>query len=158
MKVRKIEPKDDAQVAHIIRTCLTEYGGDHRPDTAWADPYLDHFSTVYVLENNCYWVAENDDGLVVAGVGIGPIDGEEDICELQKMYCLSDYRGTGIAGQLMELALDFGRQFYRYCYLETLDNMDRAQRFYEKYGFERTTRTVGQTGHDGCSCHYIRSL
>ena len=74
-------------MAEIIRDCLTEYGCAGRMDTAWGDPYLDHLSEVYVLENNAYFVAENDEGQIVAGVGIGALDDEKGICELQKMYC-----------------------------------------------------------------------
>ncbi|MBQ0001253.1 MAG: GNAT family N-acetyltransferase [Clostridiales bacterium] len=155
MKIRRIEKKDNLRVAEIIRECLTEYGGDHRTDTAWGDPYLERFSEVYVLENNAYWVAENEDGLVVAGVGIGPMDGVEGICELQKMYCIKDYRGTGIAGELLDIALEFAKKYYSRCYLETMDNMYRAQKFYEKKGFYRTSETIGSTGHDGCQSHYI---
>lgn len=158
MIIRKIEKKDDAAVASIIRSCLTEYGGDHRSDTAWGDPYLDRFSTVYVREDNAYWVAENEAGEVVAGVGIGPIEGVPGICELQKMYCLPPYRGTGIAGELLNTALAFAKPLYSECYLETMDNMERAQHFYEKHGFKKTEETIGQTGHGGCSCHYIMQL
>ncbi|MCF0111461.1 MAG: GNAT family N-acetyltransferase [Erysipelotrichaceae bacterium] len=154
MIIRKIEKKDDAQVAYIIRTCLTEYGGDHRTDTAWADPYLDHFSEYYIHENMAYWVAE-DNGTVVAGVGIGPLSADCTICELQKMYCLKDYRGTGIAHELLKTALHFAKQYYSGCYLETLDNMTRAQKFYEKHGFVRTDKTYGNTGHNGCNAHYL---
>ena len=39
MLIRPIEEKDNLIVASIIRECLIEYGGDHREDTAWADPY-----------------------------------------------------------------------------------------------------------------------
>lgn len=155
MKIRKIEKKDDARVAFIIRECLTEYGCAGMMDTAWGDPYLDHFSEVYVLENNCYWVAENDEGTVIAGVGIGPLDSERNICELQKMYCLSEYRGTGIAQQLLDTALSFAKRTYSGCYLETRDNMERAKSFYERNGFTHTLETVGSTGHCGCGYHYI---
>lgn len=155
MKIRKIERKDDAKVASIIRTCLIEYGGDHRNDTAWADPYLDRFSEVYVLENNAYWVAENGEGEVIAGVGIGPMDGVDGVCELQKMYCLSPYRGQGIAKALLDTALAFAKNYYDRCYLETMDNMDRAKRFYEKNGFVHTKETIGHTGHGGCNYHNI---
>lgn len=158
MKIRTIEKRDDKRVAFIIRTCLTEYGGDHRPDTAWADPYLERFSEVYVLENNRYWVAEDADGTVVAGVGIGPIDGEPEICELQKMYCLAPWRGCGIAGELLQTALAFAQGKYRACYLENMENMSRACRFYEKNGFVLTEQTIGHTGHTGCGCHYIKDL
>lgn len=155
MQIRRIEKKDDARVAFIIRECLTEYGCAGRMDTAWGDPYLDRFSEVYILDNNAYWVAENDEGVVVAGVGIGPLDDEKNICELQKMYCIKDYRGTGIAGQLLDTALTFARNHYKGCYLETRDNMDRAKRFYEKNGFTHTKETLGCTGHGGCDYHYV---
>lgn len=153
MKIRRIEEKDDLAIATIIRNCLIEYGGDHRTDTAWGDPNLEHFSKFYVLDDNAYWVAENDEGKVVAGVGIGPI--YEDICELQKMYCVSEYRGTGIATELLKTALDFAKEHYKACYLETMENMDRAKHFYEKNGFVYTEETVGNTGHNGCGVHYI---
>lgn len=158
MKIRRIEKKDDLTVAAIIRECLTEYGGDHRSDTAWGDPWLERFSEVYVTEDSAYWVAENDEGTVVAGVGIGPIPGAEGVCELQKMYCLKPWRGTGIAQQLIAGALDFARQHYDRCYLETMDNMLRAKRFYEKNGFVRTAETIGASGHDGCQSHFILDL
>lgn len=158
MKIRPIEEKDNLKVASIIRECLVEYGGDHREDTAWGDPYLEHFSEVYVLSNNAYWVAENDEGEVIAGVGIGPMDGVESVCELQKMYCLKPYRGTGIAAELLDIALSFAKAHYKKCYLETMDNMDRAKKFYEKHGFVHTCETIGSTGHDGCNYHYIKEI
>lgn len=155
MLIRTIEKKDDLRVEKIIRDCLKEYGGDNRPDTAWADPYLNRFSEVYVLENNRYFVAENDEGTVVAGVGIGPLEGSSNICELQKMYCVKEYRGTGIAQKLIDKALEFAKPLYDGCYLETMSNMDRAKRFYEKNGFVHTSGTMGNTGHCGCEYHYI---
>lgn len=158
MKIRLIEQKDNARVAEIIRQCLTEYGCAGRMDTAWGDPYLDRFSEVYVHDNDSYWVAENDEGIVVAGVGIGPLTNEVNVCELQKMYCLPEYRGLGIAQKLLDEALSFAVKYYDVCYLETRDNMDRAKRFYEKNGFEYTSKTCGCTGHGGCDYHYIKRL
>lgn len=155
MKIRLIEKKDDASVATIIRECLTEYGCAGNMGTAWGDPYLDRFSEVYVLSNNAYWVAENDEGIVVAGVGIGPLDEDSGICELQKMYCIKEYRGSGIAEELLNTALDYARKHYKGCYLETLNNMDRAKRFYEKNGFKHTDETMGCTGHDDCEYHFV---
>lgn len=155
MLIRKIEAKDNLRVAEIIRECLTEYGCAGRMDTAWGDPYIERFSEVYVNEDNSYWVAENEDGLVVAGVGIGPLAGVPGVCELQKMYCISPYRGTGISQKLLNIALDFARELYSACYLETLDNMDRAKRFYERNGFAVTEETLGSTGHTGCPSHYL---
>lgn len=158
MIIRLIEAKDNLRVATIIRDCLTEYGCAGRMDTAWGDPYLERFSEVYTREDNAYWVAENDEGIVIAGVGIGPLEGVPGVCELQKMYCVSEYRGTGISQKLLDKAIDFAEKLYDRCYLETLDNMDRAKRFYVKNGFKHTEETLGSTGHGGCEYHLIKEL
>ena len=131
--IRPIEPRDNAGVEAVIRACLREFGADHA-GTAWADPDLGRFSEVYAPLGSAYWVAEDPEGRIVGGAGIGPLT--DTICELQKMYCLPDARGTGIAQGLMDLCLVFAGEHYRACYLETLENMTAAQRFYEKNGFK----------------------
>lgn len=158
MVIRRILKEDNERMAFIIRACLTEYGCNGNMATAWGDPCLDYLSEVYVKENVGYWVALNDDGIVMAGVGIGTLEGESEVCELQKMYCLPEFRGTGMAQKLLEEALSFARRYYKKCYLETRDNMERAKRFYERNGFTYTKETLGATGHGGCDYHYIRNL
>lgn len=158
MLIRLLEKRDNEAIAALIRECLIEYGCEGCMDTAWGDPYLDRFSEVYIHDNDSYWVAENDAGEIIAGVGIGPLEGEDGICELQKMYCNATYRGSGIAQQLLDNAVSFAVKHYSKCYLETRDNMDRAKRFYEKNGFVYTEETLGATGHGGCNCHYIKEL
>ena len=155
--IREIQPRDDAAVEAIIRTCLLEFGGN-RPGTAWFDPGLAHFSRVYTGEARRYWVAEDETGRVVGGVGIGELDGEADVCELQKMYCLKEARGTGAANLLIEAALAFAREHYKSCYLETFGNMTAAQKFYEKHGFRRLDAPIGNTGHFGCDVMYLKDL
>ena len=152
--VRKIEQKDNARVEQIIRGCLVEYGGNHA-GTAWADPDLGRFSEVYAADGSAYWVAECQDGTVVGGVGIGPVPGEAGMCELQKMYCVPEVRGKGVAGKLLETALAFARERYTSCYLETLDNMVEAQKFYTKHGFARTEKQFGETGHFACQAKFL---
>jgi putative acetyltransferase len=156
-QIRTIQPQDNATVEYIIRYCLTEFGANHE-GTAWADPNLGHFYELYQEKGRKYWVAENEAGQVVAGVGIGPLPGTDDVCELQKMYCLPEARGVGIAYELLQLALKFAREHYRKCYLETLGNMTVAQRFYEKHGFIRIYEPVGTTGHYACDVLYIKDL
>lgn len=154
-RIRKIEPRDNAAVEGVIRTCLIEFGANHE-GTAWADPDLGRFSQVYSKDGSRYWVAEDENGRIVGGVGIGAL--APGLCELQKMYCLPAARGTGLAHELMELALEFAEKHYSQCYLETLDNMIAAQRFYEKHGFVRTYEPVIQTEHFACEVRYIRVL
>lgn len=156
-RIRLIEERDDAAVERVIRFCLKEFGADH-PGTAWMDPDLGHFSRVYSLPGRRYWVAESQDGVILGGVGIGELPGEESVCELQKMYCLPAARGVGIAQALLDGALSFAARHYRQCYLETLDNMAAAHRFYEKNGFRRINHPLGSTGHTACDILYLKDL
>lgn len=155
--IREIEKKDDKVVEQIIRFCLIEYGANHE-GTAWADPDLSRFSEIYNSEGNKYWVAENEEGRIVGGVGVGKLNGIENVCELQKMYCLPEARGCGLAQQLMEEALLYAGKYYQSCYLETLDNMKSAQRFYEKCGFQRIQNALVKTEHFACDVRYIKEL
>ena len=152
--VREIEKRDDPAVEGVIRACLIEYGGN-REGTAWCDPDLCRFSEIYVGEGNKYWVAEDESGKIVGGAGIGGAGFPKGVCELQKMYCLPEARGTGLGARLMQTALDYARERYDICFLETLENMTRAQRFYEKSGFVRTGESVAKTAHYACGVKYI---
>lgn len=58
----------------------------------------------------------------------------------------------------MDKALGFASQHYERCYLETLDNMTAAQRFYEKNGFVRVREPVVITDHFACEVRYIKEL
>lgn len=153
--IREIQTKDNKQVENVIRTCLIEFGANHE-GTAWADPDLGRFSEIYNSEGNKYWVIENENGDIVGGTGIGRLT--DEICELQKMYCLPEIRGTGLSHKLMEIALNYAKQYYKKCYLETLENMIAAQKFYEKHGFIRVYEPVIITEHFACDVRYIRDL
>ncbi len=155
--VREIERKDNKIIEKIIRDCLTEYGAAHE-GTAWADPDLGRFSEIYNTEGNKYWVAENEHGEVVGGVGIGELLGTQGICELQKMYCIPEVRGTGVSHLLIGKALEYAKGYYSKCYLETFGNMIAAQKFYEKYDFKRIAEPIGATGHFACDIRYIKEL
>lgn len=155
--IREIEPKDNRKIESVIRTCLIEFGAAHE-GTAWADPDLGRFSEIYCTEGNRYWVAEDEDGRIVGGVGIGSLEGAEGLCELQKMYCLPEARGTGLAHDLIRRALRYAADYYTGCYLETLDNMIAAQRFYQKYGFVRIEHPPVNTGHFACDVKFLKDL
>ena len=94
-KIREIVKNDNKDVENVIRTCLIEYGANHE-GTAWADPDLGRFSEIYNKEGHKYWVIENNEGKIVGGAGIGKLTGTKEVCELQKMYCLPEVRGSGI--------------------------------------------------------------
>lgn len=155
--IREVCTEDNKKIERVIRSCLMEFGAAHE-GTAWTDPDLGRFSEIYNSPGNAYWVAEDGDGEVVAGVGIGRLSGADGVCELQKMYCLPQARGTGVAHRLIDVALSYARQYYKQCYLETLENMVAAQKLYESYGFRRVHEPVVRTEHFRCDVRYIIDL
>lgn len=153
--IREIRAGDNGIVELIIRNCLIEFNGN-RAGTAWEDPDLCRFSEIYNTDNKKYWVAESD--TVIGGVGIAPLVRVDGVCELQKMYCIPEARGTGVSHKLIETALEHAKKFYDRCYLETFGNMIAEQKFYEKYGFTRIDKPLGNTGHYVCDVLYIKDL
>lgn len=156
MIIREIEEKDNEQVELLIRTCLIEFGAN-KPGCAWSDPNLGCFFQVYQNERSKYWVVE-ENNKIVAGCGIGPLTGTQDICELQKMYSLKEVRGTGIASRLMKISLEFAKKYYKKCYLETFSNMVAANKFYRKHGFIQLEKPLIETEHYACDVWYIKTL
>ncbi|MBQ5780979.1 MAG: GNAT family N-acetyltransferase [Spirochaetaceae bacterium] len=155
--LREIRKEDNYAVEKVIRSCLLEFGANHE-GTAWTDPNLGRFSEVYSLSGTKYWVVTDERAEIIGGGGIGRLDGEEGVCELQKMYFLPQGRGKGVAQNLLNAALDFAKKHYSRCYLETLENMTAAQRFYEKNGFVRIGEALGNTQHFACDVRYIKDL
>jgi len=156
-KIREIEQKDNAAVEQVIRTCLIEFGGN-REGLAWADPYLGRLSEVYNQDHSRYWVVESSDGRIVGGAGVGPWPTGEGVCELQKMYFLKEIRGVGIAQELLRCILEYAKLYYKKCYIETLHNMEAANKFYKKYGFVQLEKPLSQTEHYACDVWYIKEL
>lgn len=156
MKIRLIEEKDNKEVEKLIRDCLIEFGGN-KPGCAWEDKDLGQFYQAYQPAHKQYLVVVENDH-VVGGCGIGPVEGKEGICELQKMYCYKAIRGTGIAQELLNLSLDFAKTYYQQCYLETFSNMIAANRFYLKNGFIPLKQPLIQGPHYACDRWYIKDL
>ena len=153
--IREIQAKDNGIIELIIRNCLIEFNSN-REGTVWSDPELRRLSEFYNSDNKKYWVAETD--RVIGGVGIAPLIEVDGVCELQKMYCVPEVRGTGVSHKLIETALDHAKKIFDRCYLETFGNMIAAQKFYEKYGFTRIDKPLGSTGHYACDIMYIKNL
>jgi len=156
--IRKIEKKDNAAVAKIIRTVFDELNIS-KVGTAYADPYLDLMFEAYNKSKSAYFVVENN-GIILGGAGIAPLENEaETICELQKMYFLPEVRGFGIGSQIMDKCLQAANDFgYEKCYLETMPFMNDAQKLYKKVGFEFICSPMGSTGHVSCPIWMLKEL
>ena len=156
--IRPIESRDDARIADIIRTVMPEFGACGS-GFAINDPEVDWMSKSYSAPRSAYWVVERD-GVVEGGGGVAPLEGgDADTCELRKMYFLPSVRGAGAGAEIMRRSLDAARAFgFKRCYLETLSGMDAAMKLYERTGFRRIDKPLGDTGHGGCNTFYLMEL
>lgn len=156
MKIREIEEKDNKEVESLIRSCLIEFGAD-KPGCAWSDPNLGCFYEVYKKQGSKYFVAI-EGNKIVASCGIGPLDNVEDTCELQKMYSAKEVRGSGVANDLLDICLEFAKEHYSRCYLETFSNMVGANKFYKKNGFIQLEKPLIETEHYACDVWYVKTI
>ena len=146
--IRTIQSLDNPQIAKIIREVSKEFGLAPESGFAVADPILDDLFNVYQKTNSQYWVIENERGEIFGGGGISPLQGAEEILELQKMYFLQDIRGLGFAKQIIERCIDFAKSNgFSSIYLETTQPLWQAVKLYEKLGFQHLDHPQGMTGH-----------
>ena len=149
-EIRTILPKDNESIKSIVISTLIEHGAAGE-GYASSDPELNEMFQAYASPKTIYFVLlQNNE--VVGGAGIGPlVNADYDWSELQKMYLQPIARGKGLGLQLMNVCLKSARKFgYKFCYLETLDNMQVAQSLYTKVGFKQVENRRGGTGHSGC--------
>lgn len=159
LRYRRIQPKDDVEIARIIRSNL-EMHHLNLPGTAYFDPELDRLSAYYnsVPEKRAYFVAVGAGGQIVGGVGIAEFDGIEACAELQKLYLDDLSKGMGYGKELMKAAEDWARSAgYKRLYLETHTNLSAALKLYEKMGFHRVDKPCS-TQHGTMNRYFLKEL
>lgn len=93
--------------------------------------------------NNSYnfWYAVDQDGTIIGSVGLKRIDKQSG--EIKKFFVQSTYRGKKVAQKLMNALIQSAvKHRFKTLYLGTVDKLEAARRFYEKYGFEGITRKI----------------
>lgn len=148
---RKIEEKDNQDLANLIRVIFREFKID-KPGTVYTDPTTDHLSEVFKKDGSVYWLAE-EDGVLLGGCGIFPTEGLPDGCvELVKFYLSAAARGKGIGKALMQKSIESAQHFgYNEVYLESFPELHTAIGMYEKAGFKRLDGALGNSGHFACN-------
>ncbi|WP_420602056.1 GNAT family N-acetyltransferase [Flagellimonas sp.] len=156
--IREITPEDNGQIAKLIREVLLEMGVP-KVGTAYADKALDDMYGTYNLPKATYYaVVEN--GKIIGCAGVAQLDNYKgNVCELQKMYLLSEARGKGVGTKLISVCLERAREFgFEKCYLETMPYMKAAQKLYQNNGFEYIDAPMGDTGHYSCPVWMLKTL
>ena len=158
MRIRPIEEKDNKTIEQIIKRSLESFALDI-PGTAYYDPQLGSLAQFYKQQPNArYWVVVNEEDEVLGGVGIAPFGQKTEICELQKLYITPVAQGLGLSKKLMQAALDFAREHYTYCYLETMKKLEVANLLYTKCGFRQLEKPLDGSEHGTMDSWYIKEL
>lgn len=156
--IRKIKNSDTIAVRDIIRTVMPEFGASGQ-GFAIHDTEVSNMFDVYTQPKSAYFVCELN-GTIIGGGGVAPLlGGDENTCELKKMYFLPAGRGKGLGQRVLSECLKAAKELgFEYCYLETFNTMNNAMKLYEKNGFERIPGPLGNTGHFSCDIFYKRPL
>ena len=156
--IRDIEPRDNAELAQIIRASLAEFGAN-KPGTVYFDPTTDNLYALFQQPGSHYFVAASWP-VLLGGAGIFPSAGLPDgTCELVKMYLRPEARGKGLGRQLINKCLETAKRAgYRQVYLETMPELAKAVKTYERFGFRYLDGPMGNTGHFGCDVWMLLDL
>jgi len=165
--IRPIRAADRAAVARLIRVVMPEFGAKG-PGFAINDPEVDDMFSAYEEPRSGYFVVTRLEeserrkkaGEVVGGGGYAPlVGGDPKTCELRKMYFMPELRGLGLGQKLLGDCLAHAKAAgFKRMYLETLAAMSQARALYERNGFQRLERPMGETGHFGCNSFYVKEL
>jgi putative acetyltransferase len=163
-RIRPIRRGDRGAVARLIRDVMPTFGAKG-PGFAIVDPEVDDMFTAYQAPRSGYFVVVRSEPrtaqeTVVGGGGYAPLVGaDERTCELRKMYFMPEVRGLGLGQKVLAQCLALAhRAGFAQMYLETLEAMSQARALYERNGFVRLERPMGDTGHFGCNSFYLRAL
>ncbi|HHG1951067.1 TPA: GNAT family N-acetyltransferase [Klebsiella pneumoniae] len=155
--IRPLLSADDATMANIIRNSFRENKIDHLEGVSLHDPNLNCLSKTYSQPGFTYWVAEIN-GVVVGGGGIAPLMGYDGVCEMQKLFFTSEVKRMGLGRRMIAHILSESRKLgYKFCYLETLDELGDAVCLYKAFGFKNSDR-MGATGHTDCNICMLKEL
>ncbi len=157
--IRPIEPTDNAAIANIIRTALTEFGAN-KPGTVFYDDTTDHLYELFTAAPlSAYFVAIKDE-VIIGGAGIYPTDGlPANTCELVKMYLAKEARGLGLGRKMINDCLATAKaKGFTQVYLETMPQLKKAVAVYEQFGFSYLQGPMGNSGHNGCDIWMLKQV
>lgn len=82
------------------------------------------------------WLAIDENDNVIATSAI-QVNNEKNEAKLVRVYLNMEYRGTGIATEMLNMAIEFVKSInFNRIILGTYKKLERAVKFYEKNGFK----------------------
>jgi putative acetyltransferase len=134
ISIREARDGDAAALSDLVASVFAEYEGVlFRPEEF---PELDAVASHFAARGGCLFVAEMS-GRIVASFGY-VMTHEEGLAEILKVYLAREFRGRGIARDLMERVLDGARAAGAHALTLWSDvKFTDGHRFYERHGFVR---------------------
>lgn len=78
---------------------------------------------------------------------------------MQKFYVVKSHQGKGYGRLLYQTAMTYARkQNYKQLYIETIDRLDKANKIYEKFGFNQLTQPLEGSDHGLMNRWFIKDL
>jgi putative acetyltransferase len=157
--IRTIQPKDNVELARIIRESLVEFDVP-KQGTVYSDPTTDRLFELFDAVPNSFYLVAEEDGVLLGGCGVYPTDGlPAGYAELVKLYLTTATRGKGIGRMLMEKCFEVAVELgYTHLYLESFPQLAKAVSLYEKSGFKALDHALGNSGHFACTIWMVKEL
>ncbi|KTD24408.1 helix-turn-helix domain-containing GNAT family N-acetyltransferase [Legionella maceachernii] len=96
-------------------------------------------SEFYYHNSYNFWYAVNDEGQIIGSIGLKKVNDTQG--EIKKFFVHQQYRGKKVAQKLMKTLVKAAvRHQFDELFLGTVDLLKAAQRFYEKYGFNKIAK------------------
>lgn len=101
---------------------------------------MDQFKQQYFVGGAGVWLAAAQ-GEIVGCVALRKLVIEPRCGEIKRMYVRAPYRGRGIADLLLKALEEYAAEWgYEWLYLDTMNSMAAAARFYERNSYRRCQR------------------
>lgn len=76
----------------------------------------------YFEPKNSYYVAEDKEGNIVAGLGVHKIDGNENTCELKDFFVVDSFSDSKAIKDLINMCITFSKKYYNSICIKVTDD------------------------------------
>ncbi len=135
MEIKAYQKLDSTAVASFFREIFTEMGWVERESDHMDEPHL-----LFHLPDKGILLLVKDNNKVIGTAGVILLSETDGL--LKRFYIEQSYRGSGIAGQLLDKLINKSLSMnLKKLILDVRKTNGRAIRFYEKNGFQQTIVT-----------------
>ncbi|MBE6130667.1 MAG: hypothetical protein E7183_03020 [Erysipelotrichaceae bacterium] len=83
---------------------------------------LNEIFDVYCEPKTAYYVVEDKDGNIIAGLGVYKIEGNENTCELKDYFIVDSFRDLKIIEDLVNMCILFSKKYYNSICIKVSDD------------------------------------